>query len=93
MQVMPNAPQTFRSTTRQQARGSKQERGYGGEWERISLMYRAAHPVCEVCHDAPADHVDHIIPFRGLADPRRTEVANLQSICVACHGIKTRQQA
>jgi 5-methylcytosine-specific restriction endonuclease McrA len=93
---MPTSPKTFRSTERkkerEQFRGSKQSRGYGGEWERISLLKRQADPVCEVCHDATADDVDHIAPFKGLDDPKRTEWQNLQSICRACHNRKTRSQ-
>ena len=90
---MPSAPKTFRSEERakerEQFRGSKQSRGYGGEWERISLLKRQENPVCEVCHDAPADDVDHIVPFDGVNDPKRTEWQNLQSICRACHNGKT----
>lgn len=70
--------------------GTKQQRGYGGEWEKISLMKRRQTPVCEVCRAAPATEVDHIIPFKGLADPLRTAWDNLQSICSACHSAKTK---
>ena len=90
---MPSSPKTFRSAERakerEQFRGSKQSRGYGGEWERISLLKRQQCPVCEVCNDAPADDVDHIVPFNGVNDPKRTEWQNLQSICRACHNGKT----
>jgi len=90
---MPSSPMTFRSkeraTEREQFRGSKQSRGYGGEWERISLLKRQANPVCEVCNDATADDVDHIVPFIGVTDPKRTEWKNLQSICRDCHNRKT----
>jgi len=90
---MPSSPKTFRSRERarerEQWRGSKQSRGYGGEWEQISRMKRQECPVCEVCNDAPADDVDHIVPFNGVDDPKRTEWQNLQSICRACHNGKT----
>lgn len=90
---MPTAPRTFRSAERrkerEQYRGTKQDRGYGGEWERISRLKRAECPVCEVCHNAVAVDVDHIIPFNGSDDPKRTEWQNLQSICRACHNDKT----
>jgi 5-methylcytosine-specific restriction endonuclease McrA len=93
---MPSAPKTFRSSERkkerEQFRGSKQSRGYGGEWERISRMKRQQTPVCEVCNDAPADDVDHIAPFNGVDDPKRTEWQNLQSICRACHNGKTHRR-
>jgi 5-methylcytosine-specific restriction endonuclease McrA len=90
---MPSSPKTFRSSERakerEQFRGSKQSRGYGGEWERISRMKRQQTPVCEVCNDATADDVDHIVPFNGVHDPKRTEWQNLQSICRRCHNGKT----
>ena len=90
---MPSSPKTFRSKERrkerEQFRGSKQSRGYGGEWERISLLKRQQCPVCEVCNDAAAVDVDHIVPFDGVNDPKRTEWQNLRSICRACHNGKT----
>ena len=90
---MPTSPKTFRraerAKEREQFRGSKQSRGYGGEWARISLLKRQQCPVCEVCNDATADDVDHIVPFDGIDDPKRTEWQNLQSICRACHNMKT----
>ena len=93
---MPTAPQTFRKQERvrevEQARGTKQQRGYGGEWERISLMKRAECPVCEMCNDAMAVDVDHIEPFNGPNDPLRTMWSNLQSVCRACHNGKTRRR-
>jgi len=92
---MPKAPKVFGSSarpTREQRRGSKQARGYGGQWERISRLKREACPVCEVCHDAPATEVDHITPFRGVGDPLRLSWSNLQSICQPCHQKKTRAQ-
>ena len=93
---MPTAPKTFRQAERRKereaVRGTKQQRGYGGEWERISVMYRAEHPVCEMCHDAVAVDVDHVRPFNGINDPLRTMWSNLQALCRACHNGKTRRQ-
>lgn len=91
---MPTAPKTFRHVERkrerEEFRGSKQARGYGGEWERISRLKRTQCPVCEMCNDAVADDVDHVIPFNGVNDPLRTEWQNIRSICRACHNVKTR---
>ena len=84
---MPKAAKTFRGN--QRFRGTKQQRGYGGEWERISKLKRQRDPLCEVCQAAPAEDVDHIIPFKGVSDPLRTDWSNLQSICRACHQRKT----
>jgi 5-methylcytosine-specific restriction endonuclease McrA len=55
-------------------------------------MKRQQTPVCEVCNDAIADDVDHIAPFNGVDDPKRTEWQNLQSICRACHNGKTHRR-
>jgi len=79
------------TATRYRLRGTKQERGYGGEWEKLSLMKRAEDPICEVCLNEPAAAVDHITPITGPDDPRRLEWTNLQSICTRCHAIKTAQ--
>ena len=87
---MPTAPR--KHNQRERLRGTKTERGYGGEWSRISRLYRAQHSVCEICNDAVADDVDHIIPFRSVTDPRRTDWANLQAVCRPCHIEKTRTQ-
>ena len=90
---MPTSPKTFRSKERakerEEFRGSKQARGYGGEWEKISLLKRQEDPVCEVCRNAAATQVDHIVAFKDPDDPRRTEWTNLQSICNRCHWWKT----
>ena len=74
------------------ARGTNKQRGYDEHWARISRMVRQDRPVCEVCHDAAATEVDHIIPFNGPADPLRTQWSNLQSICRQCHNKKTHEQ-
>ena len=90
---MPKSPVVFRgqdkSKDREKNRGTKQQRGYGGEWSRISTMKRNECPVCEVCGDAVATQVDHIIAFDGVDDPKRTQWTNLQSICSSCHSWKT----
>jgi len=95
---MPTAPKYFGHTkkrerlkaTRYDLRGTKQERGYGGPWESLSLMKRAENPICEVCNNEPATSVDHIVPISGPNDPGRLDWLNLQSICNRCHAIKTR---
>ena len=89
---MPTAPRTlgsYRTAQKEHARGTATERGYDSHWARISRMYREEHPVCEICHDAPTVDVDHVIPFKGRNDPKRTRWDNLQSVCRACHRAKT----
>lgn len=92
---MPNKPPTFRpraAQTHEQIRGNCVERGYNWQWMQISKAFRAQHPVCQMCNDAVSEDVDHIKPFKGLKDPLRTDVSNLQSLCRRCHNIKTRGQ-
>lgn len=73
---------------------SARKRGYSGEWDRASRLYRAKHPLCIGCHAQgrvePATVVDHIIPHKGDADLFWTE-ANLQSSC-AWHHDAVKQQ-
>jgi len=93
---MAMSPRVFRQRERRAerdaARPTNKQRGYDEHWNRISRLKRDRQPICEVCHDAPAEDVDHIIPFAGVNDPLRTEWSNLQSICRACHNVKTHGQ-
>lgn len=87
--MMPNAPQVFGRKQIEERRGTKQQRGYGGEWERISKLFRAQHPVCQECQQNASEDVDHVIPFNGLKDPLRTSWSNLRALCRGCHNRKT----
>ena len=78
-----------RKSERDAARGTNKQRGYDEHWAQISRMVRSERPICEVCRNAPATEVDHIVPFAGMADPLRTQWSNLQSICRNCHNQKT----
>jgi 5-methylcytosine-specific restriction protein A len=93
---VPQAPRTIRHEARkkelEELRGTFNQRGYDWHWSKISKMYRAQHPMCEICNDAPAVDVDHKVPFDGLKDPRRTEWSNLQAVCRPCHRAKTERQ-
>jgi 5-methylcytosine-specific restriction endonuclease McrA len=80
---MPRTPKTF--DTPKVIRGTKQQRGYGGTWERVSMGYRRTHPVCEVCNDDTSMAVHHVIPFNGIDDPLRLSINNLQAVCLRCH--------
>lgn len=63
---------------------------YTRAWRKRSAAYLRAHPICAVCGVA-ATEVDHVVPHHGdrvifwRAD-------NLQSLCGACHGRKTRSE-
>lgn len=62
-------------------------------WRKLSYSYRLAHPLCERCQAnglyVQADVVDHIVPIR-VDWSRRLDESNLQSLCNACHGTKTK---
>lgn len=62
-------------------------------WKSLRLKKLMIKPLCEVCNQALATEVDHIIPFlTGLTDRQKLRLgfnyANLQSICHNCHLIK-----
>lgn len=72
-------------------KGSRHERGYGAAWVRQrELALKRDCYLCRPCSEqgrvTPAREVDHIQPKeQGGTD----ELANLQSICRACHADKT----
>jgi 5-methylcytosine-specific restriction endonuclease McrA len=64
-------------------------------WLRLRLLFLAEHPLCVECERqgkiVSAVDVDHITPHGGdwgLFLDR----ANLQGLCKACHGVKTRSE-
>ena len=65
---------------------SSTQRGYGQRWRRLRAAILAREPLCRTC-GRPADEVDHIVPLAqgGAA----YDEANLQPICIECHGSKT----
>ncbi|MCP4074432.1 MAG: HNH endonuclease [Hyphomicrobiales bacterium] len=76
-------------------RGDRHKRGYGKEWDRIrkQVLIRDGE-LCQPCWKAGrvtrATQVDHVIPkTEGGTD----ELSNLQSICKACHGVKTQRES
>lgn len=76
-------------------RGTRQERGYGSEWDKLRLqILRRDGGLCQPClaqdRTTRAEAVDHIAPKAegGTDDP-----ANLQSICRPCHKLKTAAEA
>lgn len=100
---MPDAPRQFRpswaKTPKQSAReyddrrGSARQRGYGSRWEKLRRWHLERNPLCKRCqergHVEAAVLVDHIVPVQSADDPLFYEVENLQSLCTACHAIKT----
>ena len=56
----------------------------------------SAYPICELCK-RPVDHVreihvDHIVPFDGIDDPRRLDMDNLRVTHMRCHMSRTAKQ-
>lgn len=74
---------------------SRQQRGYGAEWQRIrEAILERDMMLCQVCLDlgllVPATEVDHIVPkHKGGNDT----LTNLQAICSPCHKTKTTREA
>ena len=80
--------------TYEKARGTRQSQGYDADWDRVRLKalkrddYLCRHCLLETRY-VPAQHVDHILPFRGKKDLLRLDLNNLQSLCKPCHSKKT----
>ena len=78
-------------------RGTRQARGYDNDWLKLRARKLRDKPLCEVCEEAGkivvATQVHHVKPFRGLRDPLRLDMRNLQSVCDACHGRLTSSQS
>ena len=68
------------------------EKGYGKKWEKASIAYRHANPLCVNCKAhglvTPSQLVDHIIPHLG-DDKLFWDMANWQALCQKCHRRKT----
>lgn len=84
-------PDHPRNWHKQEKRGTRQERGYGSAWDRVrKLVLLRDKGLCKPCgfqnRVSPATEVDHIVPkSQGGTDDQ----TNLQSICSACHKLKT----
>ena len=94
LRVRGNASALAQVATRR--RGTTDELGYDGDWERLRARFLAQHPLCqcERCDDGrkrvvPANVVNHIIDIRD--DPtKRLDWNNLQSMAKRCHDRHTR---
>jgi 5-methylcytosine-specific restriction protein A len=87
------------------SRGTAQARGYDRQWSTFARTWKRRHPLCGQRHDGQlslehsqcvregrltvATDVDHIVPHKGPTDPAFYALANLQSLCHACHSRKT----
>lgn len=88
----PAKPRGWASDER---RGSRHERGYGREWEKLRAeILKRDEGLCQPClfksmHVTPATEVDHVVPkaHGGTDHP-----SNLQAICGPCHRAKTARE-
>lgn len=77
------------------ARGTRHERGYGSQWDKLRLRILSRDQyLCIPCYKlgrvTPATEVDHITP---KSQDGEDDADNLQSICSDCHKAKTKQEA
>lgn len=76
---------------------SSTARGYGQDWRRVRAQVLASEPLCRFCaadgRVTAATDVDHVEPFKGLADPLRLDPSNLRPLCRPCHLARTARQA
>jgi 5-methylcytosine-specific restriction protein A len=71
-------------------RGTAAQRGYGGRWQRVRLMFLRSHPLCADCASrnqvTPATDVHHVVARR---DGGGDEEGNLLALCHSCHSKRT----
>ena len=77
-------------------RGTARQRGYDTLWQKVRDQHLLTQPLCVSCKadglTVVAQDVDHIVPFKGVDDPRRLDSGNLQSLCRVHHGRKTARE-
>src|SRR6266542_5211832 len=62
--------------------------GYGYQWTKIRRAFLRANPSCAKCH-AKAVQIDHKTPLR---EGGTHAWENLQSLCLKCHGAKSKRE-
>jgi len=60
-------------------------------WQKTRKMKLAEQPICEVCNNALATQVHHLVPIESRMDLALT-MTNLQSICQSCHSSITAKE-
>lgn len=67
-------------------KGTKAERGYPANWEKLRRVVLERDPVCKACDLELSNEVDHLLPLeRGGSN----ELDNLQGLDKSCHSRKT----
>jgi len=68
---------------------TRQQRGYCNQWLKLRASILASEPLCRICavqgRVTAATQVDHVVPFRGIADPARLDRSNLRPVCADHH--------
>lgn len=64
------------------ARGTRQQQGYGADYQRARAQAIRAQPFCSVCLTTERLTADHVVPLSkgGTNDP-----SNLRTLCVWCN--------
>lgn len=96
-ECMPRMPLSHAQRMHQATtRPSAAVRGYGRRWAAVRRRFLAEHPLCRLCAEhglvEAAVDVDHITPHGG-DNELLFAFDNLQPLCKACHGRKTRAEA
>ena len=60
------------------------------EWKKLRSAKLQEHPLCELCNEALAEDVHHIISFMSVSDEMGKmtlfyDPANLMALCRKCH--------
>jgi 5-methylcytosine-specific restriction enzyme A len=90
---MPSRPRRHppATVTVHDRRASACQRGYDRHWRKLQAAYLSEHPLCVMCDAAgfvcQAVLVDHVKPI--VSGGAVLDRANLQSLCVRCHAIKS----
>lgn len=94
--VPPFRPIRLRTRPREENRPNAHQRGYCDKahrrWRQAVLTRDAWTCVAcgRVCTDRREAHADHIVPVAAGGD--RYALANGQTLCIRCHGRKTRAE-
>jgi 5-methylcytosine-specific restriction enzyme A len=88
---MPDAPPLFRPAWYRAPKKTKAKaRTLTGErLQRTRKRLFEMQPLCAVCHRAPSEELDHIIPLSKGGDDGW---GNLQGLCKPCHVEKTSRE-
>lgn len=72
------------------------QRGYDSRWQKARKTWLAEHPLCAECERQGrvrgATLVDHIVPHSGDYQLFWDSEGNWQSLCVACHQLKSMKE-